>query len=462
MQMNRTCHVILLSCALLMIGCQRYSRSPLDLSAHREAVQARDPSDDGVIGYARSLERSPDGALDPYDPSDGLTLREAEIVSLFFNPQLRLARLKANVPRVGAAEAGRWEDPELRIDGERIVESVEHPWVLTGTLSFTIPLSGRLGAEKEKARGEAAVEELRALAEERRVLAQLRAQWVEWSVLRERASLTQQFLSELAGVTERAERLRAAGELGPVDARLFQIESAKATARVKGLEADARAAEVRIKSRLGLVPTANVTLVPSVAVPAAQLPAEDSLETALAANPRLRVARAEYDVAERTLKLEVRRQYPDLKVGGGFGTDEGDERVLFGAALPLPLFNANRRAIAEARAAREVARAAAEGEYEHLLGEWAAAVAERDGARVRVEYVERELAPLADRQVEDAVRLGRAGEFDALVLLEALKAGHEAKLEVLDARRGATLAQWTLEALLDAGTNATTPGKDRQ
>jgi cobalt-zinc-cadmium efflux system outer membrane protein len=459
--MNLVRHVPLISCAFLITGCQPYSRAPLDLTARRVAVEARDLSDAGVLAYARRFESPPGGPSDPYDPADGLTIREAEVVALFFNPQLRLARLRANVPRVGAAEAGRWEDPELGIDGERIVESVRHPWVLAGTLNFTVPLSGRLGVEKEKANAEFAAEELRVLAEERRVLAQLRVEWVEWSVAGERASLTRQFLSELAGVMDRAERLRAAGELGPVDARLFQIESAKATARLNGLEAVARAAEVRLKSRLGLVPAADVTLVPSVPGTAVRVPAEDGWEAALAANPRIRVARAEYEVAERALKLEVRRQYPDLKLGGGFGTDEGDERILFGAALPLPLFNANRRAIAEARAAREVARAAAEAEYEHLHGEVAAARAELEGARARVEYVERELAPLADRQVEDALRLGRAGEFNTLVLLEALKAAHEAKLEVLDARLGSALARKRLEALLDAGVTATSPpGKD--
>ena len=459
--MNLARHVLLASCAVLIAGCQRYARSPLDLAAHREVVQARSPFDADVVGYAQSIAMSPNGPSDPYDPSDGLTLREAEVVALFFNPQMRLARVKANVPRVGAAEAGRWEDPELGIDGERIVESVEHPWVLAGTLSFTIPLSGRLAVEREKAEGEAAVEELRALAEERRVLSQLRVEWVEWSVASERVSLTRQFLSELRGIIERAERLRAAGELGPLDARLFQIESAKATATLHALEAEIRAAQMRLKTRLGLVSAADVTLVPSVSTARVQWPAEGELDAVLATTPRLRVARAEYEVAERTLKLEVRRQYPDLKLGGGFGTDEGDERVLFGAALPLPLLNANRRAIAEARAAREVARAAAEAEYDHLHGEFAAARAESEGARVRVEYVERELAPLADRQVEDALRLGRVGEFNTLVLLEALKTAHEAKLEVLDARLGSALAQRRLEALLDSGLPATPPGKDR-
>ena len=454
----------LVACPLLLSACQRYAPVPLDLAAHRANVAARDPSAGEVVEYAKRLAATRASPA-AYDPADGLSLDEAEAVALFFNSELRVVRLRADVPRVGAAEAGRWEDPELGIDAERIVESVEHPWVLGGTLSFTVPLSGRLGIEKEKARAEATAAGLRALAEERRVLAELRAEWVRWSAATERAALTRRLLDGLAGVVTRAERLREAGELGPVDARLFQIEQAKQAARLHGFEADARAAEVRLKTRLGLVPTAGVKLIPSLSLPSpSPFPGDEALASALAGHPRLRVTRAEYEVAERTFKLEIRRQYPDLKIGGGFGTDEGDERVLFGAGLPLPLFNANRRAIAEARAARDVARAAAEGDYEQLLGEFVAARVRLDGARTRLEYVERELAPLADRQVEDAVRLGRAGEFSALVLLEALRTAHEAKLEVLDARLDAGLAHRGVEALLDAGDvspDASSAVKDR-
>jgi outer membrane protein, heavy metal efflux system len=449
---------------LLLSACQRYTPAPLDLAAHPATVGARDITAAGVADYARRLGASGGAAATEYNPSDGLSLDEAEVVALFFNPQLRLARLRADVPRVGAAEAGRWEDPELGIDGERIVESVEHPWVLGGTLSFTIPLSGRLGVERKKAEAEATTEELRALAAERRVLAELRAEWIEWSATVERAALTRQIIAELDGLVERADRLREAGELDPVNARLLRLERAKQAAQLQGYDADARTAEIRVKARLGLMPAANVALVPSltVAPPPPSVP-DEQVRLLVAEHPRVRVVRAEYEVAERALELEVRKQYPDLRIGGGFGTDEGDNRVLFGAGLPLPIFNANRRAIAEATAKREVTRAAAEAEYEQLLAEAAAARSQLDGARARLDRVERELGPLADQQVEDVRRLGRAGDFDAIVLLEAVRAAHEAKLQIIDARLAVGLAGRGMQALLESGTPPAAPpaGKDR-
>jgi outer membrane protein, heavy metal efflux system len=255
-------------------------------------------------------------------------------------------------------------------------------------------------------------------------------------------------------VVERAERLRAAGELDPVAARLLRIERVSQTGKLQGYEADARATEAELKARLGLLPTANVKLVPEVPAWIVGTSAED-IPAVVAEHPRVRLARAEYEVAERTLKLEVRKQYPDIVLGGGFGTDQGDERVLFGAALPLPLFNANRRAIAEARANRDVARAAAEAEYERLLAEASAARARLDAAHEQLAYVEKELAPLADHQVADARRLAQLGDFNTLVLIEALKTAHEAKLDVLDARLKLTLGSRRLQALLEGGSLAT-------
>ena len=449
--MKLVCTAVLVHLPLLLVACQRYSPAPLDLAKHRSLMERRTPSSARVAAYAKEIAATTPHANN-YDPDDGLTLDEAEVVTLFLNPQLRLARLRANVSRVGAAEAGRWEDPELQVDGERIIESVDEPWVLGAGLAFTIPLSGRLRVERQQAWSQATLEKLRALAEERRVLGELRTEWIEWSAVNERARLAGEVVGELSGLAERADRLRQAGELDPLDARLLRLEAVTQTSRLRGHEASARTAELRLKARLGLAPSAAVKLVPSLAVRAVQLPSDEDIDRLLADHPRLQVARAEYEVAEKTLQLEVKKQYPDLTLGGGFGTDEGTERVLFGASLPLPIFNANRRAIAEAAANREAMRAAAEAQYEQLIGDVAVARATIEGAAARLKYVESELAPLADQQVQDALRRGKVGDFNAIVLLEALTTAHEAKVEVLDARVAAGVSEQRLGALIDTGS----------
>jgi outer membrane protein TolC len=439
---------------LCLAGCAQYAPAPLDFPADAAEWMARSPTSGEVAAYARSLAGR-DPSTPRYDPSDGLTLAEAEIVALFFNPTLRAARLKAKVPLASAEHAGRWEDPELVVDAERILQSVEDPWVLGGVLNFTLPLSGRLGMEKAKALAEADVEELRALAEERKIIADLRERWLAWSMLRERVRLTEGHVAALDTAVGTAERLRQAGELSPIDARLLRIERVRQAGELQSLRARARSEELSIKSLMGLAPTADLLMTPCLSIPASE--GTPDWPALLRHHAQTRIAAAEYEVAERALALEVRKSRPDLKVGGGFGTDEGDSRVLFGFALPLPIFNANRQAIAQAYAGREVARASARAVFEDLLAQGAQAQAKLGAARARVDFVEKELAPLADQQLEDARRLGRLGDAATLVLLEALKSAHEARLEALDARLELSLAKARLSSLTENSPSHTKP-----
>ena len=455
--------LLLVSCPLWILGCQRYVPQPLDLSAYHRSLGGRDPSSAEVVEYARQLSKNESDAPSHYNPADGLSLEESEAVALFFNPRLRTARLRARVPLVGAAEAGRWEDPELRVDAERIVEGVEHPWVLGGILNLTLPLSGRLKIEKDRALAEATAEQLRVLMEEQRLLADLRAAWLEWAATVEQAALTRRLLTELDEIVQSAEKLRAAGELGPLDARLFRIERLTQAGTLQLLDARAREEEIELKARLGLAPAAPVKLVPELALAPRQVPSMQEYRAAVEQHPRLRVARAEYEVAERALQLEVRRQYPDLTVGGGFATDEGDERILGGFGLRVPFWNRNRRAVAEANAARDAARAAVEGEYEQLMAELAKAQVALDAAAARLRFVESELAPLVDEQLGAARMLGKLGDYNTLVLLEALKSAYDAKFELLQARLRLGLATVRVGALVEPGTmKGGGTGKDDQ
>jgi cobalt-zinc-cadmium efflux system outer membrane protein len=450
--MPRLYHAALLL-VVALAGCQSYRPSPLDLAGHDARWASREPGSGDVAAFAAGLSALGVAAsAEPFDVADGLSLAEAEAVALFFNPRLRVARLKARVPLLGAREAGRWADPELAVDGERVVESVDDPWVLGGLISFTIPLSGRLGVERAGAFAEADAERLRAYAEEAAVLAELRLAWAGLSVTARRRELAAWYLDELAEVLRRAEGLLNAGELDPADVRAFRVERATRRAELQSLAWDLRLREAAVKGLLGLVPEADVALVPSLptTTPGSMTPAERRARVR-ERHPRMLLARAEYEVAERALELEVRKQYPDLTLGGGFGTDEGQSRVLFGGGLPLPLLNRNRRAIAEARAARDAARAAAEGGYEELVAQLSRAGLAVEAARERRQFVETEVIPLVDEQVAELRKLGRLGDFNTLVLLEAMRAAYEAKVQLLDAALGQATTAHELDALSGAG-----------
>jgi outer membrane protein TolC len=427
-------------------GCESYTARPLDLAAHSEAWGARSPADEGVAAFAARLAREESEAGGAFDVSDGLSLREGEAVALFFNPGLRLARLRAEGARASAEFAGLWEDPELGVDAERIIESVPEPWVVGATVGITIPISGRLGVEKARA-GAAHLAELRRVeAEEWATRQALRAAWLEWSAQRRRVELGADLLGRLEGIVSIAERLGAEGELSRTEARLFRIERSMRSSEQRAAEARDRELVLALKALMGLAPGAPLELIPE-ALAAGEGTAGGAGELG-ARNPALAALRAEHTVAEETLRLAIREQYPDVTIGPGFGVDEGEERVLLGVSLPVPLWNRNRRAIAEARAGRDLARAAFETEYERLAGAVAAAEAQREAARAQREALEADLVPMVEEQDAENVRIAELGEVDTLLLLESLTRLHETKAALIDARLAEALAAARLAGLI--------------
>ena len=85
-------------------------------------------------------------------------------------------------------------------------------------------------------------------------------------------------------------------------------------------------ARIRLLGLLGLSPDAPVELIPAFSgVRDGDI--ELSVDRLIEANTLLAVRRAEYQVAEESLRLEIREQYPDITLGTGFGSEDGDDRL---------------------------------------------------------------------------------------------------------------------------------------
>lgn len=416
--------------AAALMGCQSYAPKPVDLPAHRAAWLDRSPAAPGVVEFADALAREGGAAATPFDTGDGIDLREAEAIALFYNAELRIARLKAGVTAATAQYAGLWEDPMLAVDGAKVLESVDKPWKAFGLLSLTLPVSGRLTAEKERAGAEHAAQIARIAEQEWATRIALRVAWVEWSAAVARAAALRDFLVELEQVVAISRALQQAGEMPLPDARLFLVEQSSRRVELRALESASREGELAVRAIMGLAPDSRLTLTPLITL---SLPVAEP-EPLLPANPMLAVARAEYEVAERAFATEIRKQYPDLTLGGGYGNDEGQDQVLFALSLPIPLINRNQRGIAEADAARMLAGAALETRYESLASQLASSQVRLTTAIAQREQIETELAPLADAQYRDAVRIARLGEVDPLLLLESLMRQVDTKLRLIDSR----------------------------
>lgn len=470
---------------LVLVGCATYERRPIELEQYAETWGLRDINVDSIREYAELLADSEDNSH--YDPSDGLSLAEAEAVALVFNPQLRLARAQANVPLASAREAGWWPDPKfeaavkrfasrgskgrLRLDGPSIDgvngfganglettppgirpsqgDFIDDPWIVNASLSITIPISGRLAVEQDWAWAEYRASWRRILISEWQLLTQLRTTWLAWSTACERITVIQAFIEQLKLVTTMTEQLAAAGELKPTEARVLLIEMRQQHAALQAAKSEAELQRLDLFAILGLSPKAPVELLPQVFLPRINKGPDSHRDTLLRSDPRILAVRAEYEAAEQRLRLEIRKQYPDLNIGPGYSFEGGLSRIGFGLGFGIPLWNHNRQAVAEATAKREAARTFAEAQIEQVLSELAHAEAKLHSATQRRGMLLDEVAPLVDRQVKETRQLLDLGEVNVLVLRDALTSTVKTKLELLAATLTEAQAANVLQQMLE-------------
>ncbi len=434
---------------VFLAGCQQYERQPLDLTAHRSTLNDRSLEVGRIHGFLDRLRGLGGEAPDTFSFDDGLTPAEGEVVALFYNADLREARLAAGVALASFENAGLWDDPEFGFgfDGAEILSPSGSPFEFGLTLSLTIPISGRL--EVEKARAGAAYEaELRRLvAAEWATRADVRRAWASWTVAEERLRLLREAIAQIERITTITDRLEAGGELSRVESRLFQVELADRRATVAQATLDVMRSRIDLLGLMGLPPDASIELIP--ALPATDPPlTDDPLRRLIKSNSELAVRRAEYQVVEEALRLEIRKQYPDITIGSGYGSEDDDDRLLLGFSVPIPIFNANRAGIAEARAEREVSRAAAETTFERLARELSVSEAELVAARTQRSQFESTIVPMLDAQADEVEQIADLGEVDTLILLETVQRQFDAKSRLLELQRVELDASLTIVELL--------------
>lgn len=426
--------------ALTVCACQTYRPRPLDADAHRASWATRSPASPEVRAAAAALGESRPALDGSYDPRNGVSLGEAEATALVFNAELRIKRLRAAEASASARYAGRWEDPVFGFDGERILSGVSKPWIAGASLAVTLPFSGRLEAEKREACAAERAAIARVVDDEWTLRMRVRAAWLNWTFQGLRDETTRRLLERLGGIVTTATRLEEAGELSRIEARLFRAEQASRTIELRSGESRARELELEIKELLGLVPDAPVRLLPATEL--GPRPAVDVLH-----NPHLAALSAAYAVAEEALRLEIRKQYPDVTIAPGAKTEDGDPRATLGLEIPLAVWNRNRKGIAEACARRETARAEYETAYETLVARAAAAEHALETATAQRTELESALVPLLEEQSRDVQRVVELGQVDTLVMLDTLVRQHDANVRLIEARLHEALATVRLQGL---------------
>lgn len=314
-------------------SCSVYKSAPIDLNAEEASWK----QDSRVNNYT------------------SVTRTQARQIGLVMNPDLNKARLKLASSHDVAKQSGWWNDPAFSWDIEQVLQ--KSTLNMAGSLGFTIPVTGLPALEKQVAEQYKEADFWTLRQTELDFLSSLDQAWNKLAVTQRRKSLIRKRLETLNKENGMIEKLIGAGE---VEFSSRQVASQRMNDAIRELQTTAETEleqKMELVRLMGLHPSAAQKLQfptgEGFRIPAAIAAPSPS---ALTASPKIKAQMAAYATTETLLKTEIRRQYPELELGPSFTRDDGEKEVGGEIGFNLPLWNRNRKAIAEARGTRDMSR----------------------------------------------------------------------------------------------------------
>jgi len=180
---------------------------------------------------------------------------------------------------------------------------------------------------------------------------------------------------------------------------------------------------------------------------------EDVLVSALKKHPQLVGILHSRELAELEVGAAEKERWPNVEVAFGVETAPGgdggrEQSFIIGVGIPLPIFDRNQGAIAEAKANRRSAEHELKAAEQELLSLLRQALRTYVSARQQAESYAKEIVPGARKAFDLVNRAYLAGDINQLELLEAQQTLAESELEYIEALGELKEAQAELEGLI--------------
>jgi len=298
------------------------------------------------------------------EPVQGISASELVKKALAANAELIAARLEVDRARARLQQAGLRPNPTLDFEQQRGVFNSPGERVTTVGVSVPLELGGKRARRLNLAQAELEVAQAEVAERERRLAAEVRAAYVEALAAQRELSLTTGLNLLDTQTAEVVEARVSVGDAAPLEAKLLRVELDRLLARRALVEGRYQAALLKLKALAGVPLDERLSLREELARPAFSEPPatkEAAVEIALRTRPDVRLARLQEEAAQAGLKLAKVQAVPDIIVSTRYGTSinsfdetpigfltDRDKLFSVGVSIPLPLFNRNQGAKAEA------------------------------------------------------------------------------------------------------------------
>lgn len=330
-----------------------------------------DETDSLTDGNNRSL--SPTIAL-YFDPQGGMSFEELARRALTANGELIAARLEIDRAQARLRQAGLRPNPT--IDFERTTGRITGSKGESETsIGVSVPLEvyGQRGRRIELSRIELEATETEVAERERRLVAEVRASYIEALTALRELDITGN-LNDLDLQLAKFIQVRVnEGDTAPLELNLLQVEVERLRSRRALVEGRLQIALLQLKTLAGMSPTEPLQLreeLTTALLPTMPATLEASIDIAQRTRPDLRLARLNEEVATAGLRLVKAQSRPDVTaftrytvsrvvfddtpVGSLF---DKDKTLTYGVSIGIPVFNRNQGATAEAALAITQAKA---------------------------------------------------------------------------------------------------------
>jgi cobalt-zinc-cadmium efflux system outer membrane protein len=384
-----------------------------------------------------------------------VSLSRLRAMALRAHPAAAQAEALNRLGKAGISAARTWDDPEVALvfDEARppdtdVPRESENAWSVTQRLPF--PLSYGHGITAAELSSEARAAEARAVQLD--LFFQVDRVYYDLAAAEERVELLSQSAADAEEVLAIATRRVEIGEARESERLRAEIELLRQRRVLGGARREVTVLRETLRRIAGPDLPADFRIEPRW--PAArEVGSRDDERARLRDNPSLAAARALSEAAEEARIAAKWGIVPDLRAGV-FGENEIDRDAIgFSFGLSVPLWNANRPAIA--RAGAEASLAAAE--YRRLEIELEtsldAALAAFALASEQSETYRTRLLPAARESLRIAQLAYEEGETSFLELLDSQRTYREAVTEFLDVNRQAAASYSEIRRLRGDSTD---------
>lgn len=221
------------------------------------------------------------------------------------------------------------------------------------------------------------------------------------------------------------ERFRV-GEISGGDLRRVQVERFRVFDEVVGAELNLKQAKISLLGLFGIADSTVEFDVTEVLVKREPIGVLPSLRVeAMQTRPDLKAQRHRITRAREQIEFEQALRFPNISPFVGYKRDFGENRVLFGLEVPLPLFNRNQGGIVRATAEAERESFQRQRAESQALLEVDQAFNRFEAERRRLEALESDYLPKARESREIAETAYRLGAIDLNAFLDAQRSFRE-------------------------------------